>query len=298
MAELFKDEHTSIVDLPHISQPLCTALQLALVDLLNIWNIEPRAVLGHSSGEIAAAYALGAISRDDCLKLAFHRGRLTSEMKHLEPSLKGRMMAVALSTAAAENYIKSLKCGAAVVACINSPENVTVSGDESAILELEKILADDGLFARLLRVENAYHSSHMKIIEKQYLLAVQDIQILEAMPGRHMFSSVTGGKIEVLQLGPEYWARNLVSPVNFLDAITSLLSSKIVKPDAMLELGPHGVLQAPIKQILDLDIKPRSRPTCVSMLHRGKDAIATALEAIGHLWSQGCPVNMEMVNKR
>lgn len=298
MTELLKDEHTSIINLPRISQPLCTALQIALIDLLEYWKIVPRAVIGHSSGEIAAAYALGVVSREDSLKLAFHRGRLTSAIKYLSPTFKGRMIAVALPKETAENFIENLKSGMAVVACINSPENVTVSGDENAILELDSVLAAEGVFARLLKVENAYHSSHMKVIERHYLHSIQDIQVLGVVSGRKMFSSVTGMEVDGQDLGPEYWARNLVSPVNFSKAMNSLLHSNNAKPDILLELGPHAVLQAPVKQILDADTKPKSRPISVSMLYRGKDAIATSLEAVGHLWAHGYPANLELVNKR
>lgn len=298
MTELLKDENTSIVNLPRISQPLCTALQVALIDLLKYWDVEPHAVVGHSSGEIAAAYALGGLSREDAWKLAFHRGRLTSAIKYLNPNLKGRMMAVALSKEAAEKFIENLKYGTAIVACINSPENVTVSGDESAVLELEKVFAAEGIFARLLKVENAYHSSHMKVIARHYLQAVQDIQVLSAAPGKLMFSSVTGKRIDSQELGPAYWVQNLVSPVKFSDAMNSLLHCKTLKPDILVELGPHAVLQAPLKQILDAHTKPKSRPMYVSTLYRGKDAIATSLEAIGHLWTQGYPANLELANKR
>ena len=298
MTELLKDEATSIVNLPRISQPLCTALQIALIDLLRYWGIEPRAVVGHSSGEIAAAYALGALSRQDSWKLAFHRGRLTSAMKYLNPTLKGRMIAVALPNEEAEAFIGSLRSGTAVVACINSPENVTVSGDENAVLELEKLLAAEGIFARLVKVENAYHSTHMRVIERHYLDAIQDIQVLETISGRKMFSTVTGSEVECHDLGPAYWARNLVSPVKFSDAMNSLLRSKSAKPDILLELGPHAVLQAPVKQILDAATKPKSRPIHVSMLYRGKDSIATSLEAVGHIWTHGYPANLELVNTR
>ena len=298
MKELLKDQSDSIINAPRISQPLCTALQLALIDLLKHWNVQPYSVVGHSSGEIAAAYALGALSKEDAWKLAFHRGRLTSAMRYLQPNLEGRMMAVALSEEAAKKFIGSLKRGMAVIACINGPENVTISGDESAVLELEEVLTTEGVFARLLKVENAYHSSHMKAIEHHYLKAIKDIRVSEAARGVRMYSSVTGKCISSHDLGPPYWAQNMVSPVRFSEAVNSLLQSKSQRPDIFLELGPHAVLQAPVKQILDAESKPKSRPTYVSMLYRGKSAIATSLEAVGHVWTHGCPANLGLVNKR
>ncbi|KUJ06246.1 ketoacyl-synt-domain-containing protein [Mollisia scopiformis] len=296
MIEFTKDESTSMINLPNISQPLCTALQIALVDLLQDWGVLPHAVVGHSSGEIAAAYAVGAISREDALQLAFHRGLLTSSIKVLAPTLRGRMLAVALSQEAAEVLVNRLTKGLAIVACINGPENVTISGDEDAILELEELLYQDGIFARMLKVENAYHSHHMEIIESNYLDAIKDIQILETDSDIQMFSSVTGTCIQRSDLGPAYWARNLVSPVVFSAAVNALLQTKTRKANVLLEIGPHSVLQGPLKQILDARRKPKSRPAYFSTLYRGKDATVTSLEAMGHLWSLGTRINFEIIN--
>jgi acyl transferase domain-containing protein len=298
MTEFLKDEEKSIIDLPRISQPLSTALQIALVDLLEHWGVKPSSVVGHSSGEIAAAYTLGAITREAAWKLSYHRGRLTSAIKYLAPNLKGRMMAVALSSGNTAELLADVKEGNAIVGCINSPENVTVSGDEVAVLSLETTLKSRGIFARLLKVENAYHSFHMKIIERHYLQSINGIQIHEAQQGRTMFSSVTGKAISPGDLGHLYWAQNLVSPVQFSDAFTSLLQSKRVRPDVILEIGPHGVLQGPMKQIIDAKSKSKLKPSCLSILSRGKNAVVTSLQAVGHLWSVGCPVDLNRVNAR
>ena len=296
LTELLKDKDSSMVDLPRLSQPLCTALQIALVDLLNHWGLTPTAVVGHSSGEIAAAYCLGSLSSQNALMLAYHRGRLASAMKDIAPGLKGRMIAVALSQELAEPYIMRLTSGNAIVACINSPESVTISGDETAIMELQNNLNASGIFARLLKVENAYHSSHMKTIENHYIDAVRDVQASEASDGRLMFSSVTGKLVSGVDLGADYWARNLVSPVIFSEAVNSLLLSRTAQPDVLLEIGPHSVLQAPLKQILDAFHNSKVRPASISMLERGKDAAMTALQAAGELWTRGYPIDLEKVN--
>ncbi|KAH7384895.1 hypothetical protein BKA64DRAFT_152726 [Cadophora sp. MPI-SDFR-AT-0126] len=296
MSELLKNEKESIINLPKISQPLCTALQVALVDLLDHWEVKSCSVAGHSSGEIAAAYALGAISDSDAWKLAYHRGRLTSDIATLSPGVRGRMHAVALSKEAAESYLLEVKTGIAIVACINSPESVTISGDESAILELEERLQGEGIFARRLKVETAYHSSHMRVIENQYLQAISDIRLQDLATGRVMFSSVTGTLVKTKQLSPDYWARNLVSPVRFSDAVQSMLRSKGARTDVLLEIGPSGVLQGPLKQILDGEAKPKSRASYISMLSRGKDAVVASMEMAGTLFTLGHPIDLGKVN--
>lgn len=207
-------------------------------------------------------------------------------------------MAVALSKDAVEGYLREVRNGVAIVACINSPENVTISGDESAILELEERLQREGVFARKLKVETAYHSSHMRVIENSYLQAISDVRTRESAAGRTMFSSVMGTFVKCEELGPAYWARNLVSPVRFSEAVQSLLRSKGSKVDVLLELGPSGVLQGPLKQILDGEVKSKSRPKYVSMLSRGKDAVMTAMEMAGTLFTLGHSIDLGKVNTR
>src|SRR5882757_8283950 len=95
-AEMNKDAVDSRINEAHISQPSCTALQLALTDLLRSWGIQPFAVAGHSSGEIGAAYAAGILSLDSCMAISYHRGMATLGLKRF-PHLKGSMMAVGAS---------------------------------------------------------------------------------------------------------------------------------------------------------------------------------------------------------
>lgn len=146
--ELQQDEKTTKINAAHLSQPSCTAVQLALVDLLRTWEIYPVAVAGHSSGEIGAAYAAGIIDFEDAMTVAYHRGRLIPILKERFPDLEGSMMAVG----AGQDVIRPLldqiprSAGEAKIACINSPSSVTVSGDASAILELQRIIEEVSQF--------------------------------------------------------------------------------------------------------------------------------------------------------
>ncbi|KAH7394644.1 thiolase-like protein [Pyrenochaeta sp. MPI-SDFR-AT-0127] len=142
--ELLKDKTTSRVSEAEFSQPLCTALQISLVDLLSAWNVHSHSVIGYSSGEIAAAYATGALSFE-------------SAMTVKRFGYDGRMMAVGLSEEESNNELAELddKFGKAVVACINSPRGITVSGDSKAIVELHKALVAKGVFVRMLQCSTA-----------------------------------------------------------------------------------------------------------------------------------------------
>ncbi len=104
----------------------------------------PKAVVGHSSGEIAAAYAAGVLTREDAWKAAYWRGVHSANIGSLVPDRAGSMMAAAMSEASAQQYLDKITKGEAAVACINSPNSVTISGDASAVEEMEALLkADD-----------------------------------------------------------------------------------------------------------------------------------------------------------
>ena len=119
-----------------VTQPLCTILQVALVDLLTVWGLKPMAVVGHSSGEIAAAYCAGALSKASAYKVAYFRGALSSELSRFKHS-KGSMLAVALSKDDVQVYLDEVSSlwssGRLLVGCVNSPQNVTLSGEEICI---------------------------------------------------------------------------------------------------------------------------------------------------------------------
>jgi acyl transferase domain-containing protein len=146
-----KPESESQMAKTEYAQPLCTAIQIALVNILAMWSVRPSAVIGHSSGEIAAGYASGAISQAEAISIAYYRGRGTTDCH-----LPGGMAAVGLGRNKASHFLQE----GVVIACDNSPQSVTLSGDE---LALENVMneiknAVPHVFLRRLRVEKAYHS--------------------------------------------------------------------------------------------------------------------------------------------
>lgn len=111
-------------------------MQVALVDLLAHWGIKPTAIVGHSSGEIAGAYCKGALSRNNALKIAYYRGKLTATMNELAPSLIGGMLVTGVGEHQIQPYLEQVSNGRAYVACVNSPSNTTLSGDMDAIVQI------------------------------------------------------------------------------------------------------------------------------------------------------------------
>lgn len=333
--ELLKNEQSSRINQPEVAQPATTAIQIALVDLLTLYyGIFPSSVIGHSSGEIAAAYAMGAITREGAWELAYQRGSCAAQLESVaeKENQYGRMLAVGLSASEAQSYIQRTDKGTVVVACINSPSSVTLSGDGDAILDVQKILQDEKIFNRLLAVNVAYHSQHMMRCAKDYLAAIKHIQPRDPVRGRvlhphkrgglvsHrdinldpssiqkpfpgsgqpvMYSSVTGETIEWSALTAEYWTANMTSTVLFSDAITKAIRGANGKrPNIIVEIGPHASLQSPIQQTMDTELESRHQPVYHSLLRRGRNAALTTLEVTGALWRQGVNVDMQWVVMR
>ncbi|KAK6353482.1 hypothetical protein TWF696_005444 [Orbilia brochopaga] len=213
--ELMADPTSSRISEATIGQPLCTAVQIALVDLLRHAGVSFAAVVGHSSGEIAAAYAAGFLSAFDAIRVAYYRGYHANVISN-----SGAMMAVSMSFSDALGFCQSPQfTGRLVVAASNSANSVTLSGDKDAIKEAEAVLKENG-FTRLLRVDKAYHSHHMHPAVAPYLQSLRNcnIQSPSDKPSCAWVSSVTGHQILATtdpNLYDSYWVDNMLKPVLF-----------------------------------------------------------------------------------
>ncbi|PBP22184.1 beta-ketoacyl synthase domain-containing protein-2 [Diplocarpon rosae] len=297
--ELSKGAESSKVSTAHISQPACTAIQLALTDLLKSWGIRPSAVTGHSSGEIGAAYAAGALSLESCVTIAYFRGQMIVLIKKNYAELKGAMMAVGGSPGDVCALIKSLKKGKATVACINSPSSITASGDEEAINELQAAVEEKQMFNRRLHIDTAYHSHHMELVADDYREAIKDVKSQRA-DSVFFHSSLKGCQIRTADLGPSYWVENLICPVRFSEALQSMCAStdgsSIPSVDILLEIGPHAALEGPIKQILKSMGGNHTKIPYSAVLLRNKDSVDTALQLAATMFMKGVEINFEAIN--
>ncbi|UPK91919.1 hypothetical protein LCI18_002854 [Fusarium solani-melongenae] len=298
LEEILKDEGESRISDPRIAQPATTALQVALVDLLDSFLITPNCVVGHSSGEVAAAYASGALTKEAAWEVAYYRGVVASSINVKAPQLQGAMMVVGISVLEVKNHFR-FSLYPCEVACINSPRSTTLSGTRDCILRAKDDFSAKNIFCQILSVQVAYHSSHMSLVENEYKSALGLVTPREHLRGVRMFSSVTGAPIEGSGLGKHYWAENLVSPVNFLGAMESMLKLPAEeRPDAILELSPAAALRTPTLDIVS-SIDPKFEPLYCSVL-RGKriSEALPLLTAIGRLWERGCPIRMKEVVSR
>lgn len=286
-----------------LSQPLSVALQLCLVDLLTSWGVVPSAVTSHSSGEIAAAYSVGALTFRQALGVVYFRGELAQKHKGVE----GGMLAAGLGAEAATQYLQDTKDGKAVVACHNSPQSVSISGDIAAVNEVAERLTCNGIFARKLNVPLAYHSHHMQAMAKDYTDAL--CEVMASAPrqwsGAVFASPVTGDILTSPQLlTPDHFVRNLVSPVLFAEAFERMCFGRAngstngqeedseANIDMVVEIGAHSTLAGPIHQIL----KGHKNLPYISLLKRHGHAVHTVQDAACMLLSQGYPVTLAAVN--
>jgi acyl transferase domain-containing protein/NADPH:quinone reductase-like Zn-dependent oxidoreductase len=298
--ELLSNDKESRVGQAEISQPSTTALQIALVDLLESFGVSPEIVVGHSSGEIAAAYAAGILDHKTALEISYHRGFMSQAVQDVMTS-KGSMIAVGLGEDEVVQYIEHTRTGLVSVACVNSPVSTTVSGDESAIDELKELLDEALIFNRKLKIDTAYHSHHMQKVASKYLQSIAHIKTGKPRSSVKFYSSVTSQQ-KTSGFNAEYWVENLVSKVRFSSALELICRTELVAPavgaqplNLFLEVGPHSALAGPVKQVVKgLEMSDFKFNYFATMM-RDKNTTITLLDTVGKLWEVGYPLSMQAV---
>ncbi|GAB1210879.1 hypothetical protein APSETT445_009679 [Aspergillus pseudonomiae] len=298
---------------PEISQPLTTVLQISLVELLSFFGLRPSAVVGHSSGEIAAAYAAGALSLSSACQVSYFRGLYAGSLKR---SGTGAMLVVSLSENEVEPYLELTRSKFGnlnlFVACINSPSNVTISGYSGMVGHLKATLDKENITSHRLRTGVAYHTPQMREVSADYTLSLQGLtRPPQATRMAVMISTISGKVIENLEClsTPDYWVRNLENPVKFCNAMIEALSippndqarrklgsSKKPIVSDWLEIGPHSTLQRPFREIIQAT--PVKRVVrYASVLDRRLPPFQSLLSLAGHLYSQGFEISLNKINQ-
>ncbi|CAP62086.1 uncharacterized protein PODANS_5_380 [Podospora anserina S mat+] len=286
--EILRPKETSNVNKAEFSQPLCTAVQIIIVNLLRKFGVVPAGVVGHSSGEIAAAYAASALDMQEAIVAAYLRGFVMGQ----QTGQKGAMAAVGLGKDGVDLFLVP----GVVVACENSPTSVTLSGDadkiDQVIAEIKEEAPD--VFVRKLVVEMAYHSHHMKSVGEIYETMLRPF-VSSKSPSVPFFSTVTnkildqGGSLDA-----SYWRSNLESPVLFNTAVQTVLARF---PESIIaEIGPHSALAGPLRQIMQTfqPNKVEYLPTLV----RGQDGTINMLTFAGELFTRGFKLAFQDINPR
>lgn len=274
IAELLRPQADSRVSRTEIAQPANFLVQSALAKHLQQFGIRPTAVVGHSVGEVAAAYVSGALSLRDAATVSFHRSRLQAKTAG-----SGGMLAVGLDAEEAQR--RAARFGSAVcVAAINSTAATTLSGDSAALQTLHDELAGDGIFARMLHVEVPYHSQLMDPILGELATALAGLTPRKAAVP--VYSTVTGEKMHSAAFAePDYWCKNVRDSVLFAKAVDTLI---VERYRVFLELGPHPVLLGNIRESF---VRHSVSGAAIQTLHRDQDDEQSVLQAIADLYAVG-----------
>jgi NADPH:quinone reductase-like Zn-dependent oxidoreductase/malonyl CoA-acyl carrier protein transacylase/acyl carrier protein len=209
-------------------------IQAALYHLLLDENIVPKAILGHSAGEVAAAYAAGVYNLDEAVRVAITRGKLQASLAG-----RGSMLAAGLSRAEAVKLLADMQ--GVSIAAINDDQGVTLSGNTDQIDKIDQILQKEQIFSKLLRVEVPYHSPVMDEITHKITTELSFLKPREAKV--KLYSTVTGELSDGPEWDADYWACNIRQPVLFADALNFALSDG---NNCFVEIAPHPVLSQSI----------------------------------------------------
>ena len=225
-----------------IAQPALFALQVGLCAMLKHRGITPVAVAGHSVGEVAAAWASGALTLEAAVKVIYERSRLQGTTRGV-----GQMTAVSLNAKDAQLMIDQLGFGLnIVISGFNSPQGLSLAGDVESLTLFENHLAASRVAFKRLDIDYAFHSPAMDGIE----LAIE--QSLATIKAREttipLYSTVTGDVIDGRELHANYWWYNIRQPVQFAPAIASMLSHGI---NIFIEISPHAILGSYIKDCIE-----------------------------------------------
>lgn len=295
---------TSRVHEAEISQPLCTAVQVMMVDLLRSAGVNFRAVVGHSSGEIAAAYAAGFLTAREAIYIAYYRGlHLEASASPRGPQVGGAMLAVGSSMARMTEVCASARfLGRVSVAASNSSSSVTISGDEDAIAELKDLLDTENTFNRRLKVDKAYHSAHMRPCSGPYvdslMACVRERQSQDARSSCRWYSSVHDKAVDsAAGISPVYWAENMANPVLFSQALAR--ASTEVDFEIAIEVGAHPALKGPASQTIGEELSSEKAIPYFGTLNRGSSAVGAFSSTLGQLWSLLGPgqINLDACEK-
>ena len=297
--ELSLNESASRIDRSEIAQPATTALQIALVDLLRSIQVYPQAVLGHSSGEIAAAYAAGYLSQVAALKISYQRSFISKYCKELIP-VRGAMLVIGLGEDDVLKHIINLRQGTVSIACVNSPVSTTVSGDEPAVLELKESLDGLSIFSRKLNVDTAYHSYHMQTVSDGYISSLEGLQTKVSDQTIKFFSTVTGTE-KTAHFGATYWVENLTSKVRYRDALSEYTrvqqdqAQTLQSKHILIEIGPHSALSGPTRQTIGRDCDSLDYAYLPTLV-RNQNSVVSVLSLVGKLFEEGLDLSFDVIS--
>lgn len=261
-----------------VIQPVLFAIQVALTALWRSWGIVPDAVVGHSMGEVAAAYVAGALSLDAATSIICQRSQLLSRM-----SGQGAMAFVELTILQAQEALAGYEKRVSIAAN-NGPRATVLSGDAEALRQIMMTLEQRNIFCRLVKVDVASHSPQVDSLCDDLLRALDSLQPQPTMV--RMYSTVTGSLSSGEEFGARYWVDNLRQPVLFADTVKRMLDDQY---DTFVEISPHPILLPSIED--SLRHMGANGVAVLPSLRRDEDEQTTLMESLGVLYTLGVNVD-------
>ncbi|MFE3323198.1 beta-ketoacyl synthase N-terminal-like domain-containing protein, partial [Nocardia sp. NPDC059195] len=255
------------------------AVEVGLFRLIESFGLRPNFVMGHSIGEVTAAYVAGVWSLEDAAKLVAARGRLMQDLP-----VGGGMTALQATEAEVLAAIAELDV-VVDIAAVNGPRSVVVSGALDAVAVVAAHFVESGRNIKQLRVSHAFHSTLVEPMMAEFEAAIADLDFRS--PVLPILSNVTGERLtEEQATDPGYWVGHVRATVRFADGVNGLLGAGV---HTVLELGPEGVLTAMAAQAVEIGDTPR--PEFISTLRDGQDDVLALLAAVAQAFVRGVPVS-------
>lgn len=273
-------KYNDLINQTEVAQPLLFIIEYALARLLMHWGVQPQALIGHSIGEYTAACLAGVFSLKDALKIVSARGKFMQEME------KGAMLSVRLGREELEPLLRGYEDIS--LAALNSSSLSVVAGRCASIDEFANLLKGRGYEMTRLQTSHAFHSYMMEPMLNRFHRVLRTIRF--NTPALPYISNVTGNWITVEQAAdPEYWVNHVRATVRFAQGMSILLN----EPDRIfLEIGPGRALSTFVHK----HIEKKTTHTIVNTVRHPKEAISDIhylLDKIGHLWSEGIPIDWD-----
>ena len=281
--EMRQTKENSRINQTIYAQPAIFVLQAALLELMKSWGVHPQAVIGHSLGENASAYAAGVLSLEQAVHVGYHRSQILARAA----GIGGGMLAVGLSEDDAVTVIAPYG-DRVTIAAINGPKGVTLAGEIDALDEVAGRLKVKSIFNRKLQVEVAYHSAFMTPLQQPLIDALADLRPRE--PRLDIYSTVTGAAVTGVAYDGPYWARNIRQSVQFVRALQSAVADG---HQLFLEIGAHPALTASIREYSALN---KLELTVVPTLVRETDELKTLFKSLASLYAAGCDLDWVAIN--
>ncbi len=289
MEELMKSEEDSRISETRIAQPAIMAVQIGLMEMWKAVGVTPEGVVGHSIGEVAAAYTSGALTLEQAVDVIFNRSRGQDKATD-----KGKMLAAALTLEEARKEIKGVEDRVSIAA-INGPAMLTFSGDVEPLEEIAARLDARDIFHRFLRVNVPFHSHHMEPLKDELIADLKHIAPEKAQIS--LYSTVTGKQEDGTHLISEYWYANVRESVYFTDAVSAMINDGF---NTFIEIAPHPVLAT---GAIDLLKAANVEGALLASIRRKEAEKQIFMQNLGLLytlnykvdWAKACPAASQII---